>query len=188
MARFSVILDACVLYPAPIRDVLMRLAVTDIFKARWTDEIHNEWINALLREGRFSEERLRHVRDLMDLHVRDAKVYGYESLIEIVNLPDVNDRHVVAAAIKCHADAIVTFNLKDFPKETLSQYDIDVIHPDDFIYYQIDMSPQVCCAAIRAQRLALKNPEMTVDQFLANLQKLQLPQTVSALKEYAEFL
>lgn len=188
MARFAVLFDACVLYPAPLRDSLMRLASKDLFKAYWTDAIHEEWINALLREGKFSRENLQRVRDLMDMHVPDAKVLGYECLIEGLNLPDPDDRHVLAAAIKCKADAIVTFNQKDFPEEYLQSFHIELIHPDDFIYYQIDMAPALCCAAFRDQRRSLKNPPIEVDEFLANLQKQQLPQTVSLLRQYAELL
>lgn len=188
MARFSVVLDACVLYPAPLRDVLMRLAATDLFKAYWTDQIHQEWITALLREGKHDRKTLEKVRDLMDRHVPDAKVTGYENLIDSMVLPDTDDRHVLAAAIKSKADAIVTFNLKDFPEEMLATYHVEVIHPDDFIYYQIDMAPAVCCTAIKEQRTALKNPPMGVDDFLANLQKQQLPQTVSSLRQYAALL
>jgi len=166
----------------------MRLAMTDLFKAHWTDQIHEEWTSALLRENKFKPETLARVRALMDAHVRDAKVTGYESLVETLKLPDPDDRHVLAAAIRCGADAIVTFNLKDFPESALSSYGIDVLHPDDFIYYQIDMAPSLCCLAIKNQRLALKNPEVSVDEFLTTLQKQQLPQTVSKLKEFLEFL
>lgn len=157
MSKFTVVYDACVLYPAPLRDLLMRLALTDLFKAQWTDEIHEEWINALLREDKFKREDLERVRDLMDAHVRDAKVCGYKDLIETIELPDQNDRHVVAAAIKCNADAIVTFNLKDFPVEVLSKFEIEVIHPDDFVCYQIDLSSGNACSAVRSQREALKH-------------------------------
>lgn len=166
----------------------MRLALTDLFKARWTDQIHEEWINALLREGKHSKEKLERTRELMDKHVRDAKVTAYEGLIETLTLPDPDDRHVLAAAIRANADAIVTFNQKDFPKEVLSTYSMDVIHPDEFVYYQIDMAPAISCQAIKAQRLALKNPQVTAEEFLAILQKQQLPQTVSKLRDYAEFL
>ncbi len=188
MGKFSVIYDACVLYPAPLRDCLLRLALTDLFKARWTDDIHAEWMGALLREGKITKEKLIEVRDLMDAHVRDAKVTGYESLIDSLQLPDANDRHVLAAAICCNADAIVTFNLKDFPEAALAPFGIDAIHPDDFVYYQIDMAPAPCCQALRNQRLALRNPSLSVDEFLAVLQRQQLPQTVSRLRDYHEFL
>ena len=188
MSKFTVVYDACVLYPAPLRDTLMWLAITDLFKAQWTDKIHEEWIEALLRKGKHTREKLEQVRDLIDMHVRDAKVTGYENLIENLTLPDPDDRHVLAAAIRCNADAIITSNLKDFPEQTLSSYGIDVIHPDDFIYYQIDMAPTSCCKAIKQQRMALKNPEKSVDEFLNILQKQQLPQTVSKLKEFADFI
>jgi predicted nucleic acid-binding protein len=188
LEKFSVIYDACVLYPAPLRDSLLRLALTDLFKARWTDQIHAEWMHALLRNEKYSAEKLTRVRDLMDANVRDAKVEGYEPLIEALTLPDPNDRHVLAAAIRCNADAIVTFNLKDFPPDALAPYGIDAIHPDDFMYYQIDMAPARCCCAFKSQRLALSNPPMDVDAFLEILQRQQLPQTVSKLREFLQFL
>lgn len=75
-AAFSVIYDACVLYPAPLRDLLMHLALTDLFKTRWTDKIHDEWINALLRRNQYKLSYLERTCDLMDASVRDAKVTG----------------------------------------------------------------------------------------------------------------
>ncbi len=186
MATFSVIYDACVLYPAPLRDLLMRLAVTDLFKAHWTDKIHEEWINALLRQNKYKLEDLEKVRDLMDKHIKDAKIYGYELLINNLVLPDENDRHVLAAAIKINADAIITFNTKDFPSEILSQYAIEVIHPDDFIFSQLELNLALCLKAIKEQRLTLKNPPKNPDEFLLILQKQCLQQTVSKLEEYID--
>lgn len=186
--KFSVIYDACVLYPAPLRDLLMHLALTDLFKARWTDRIHEEWINALVVTQGRDRKVLEKVRNLMDAHVRDAKVSGYEYLIDTLTLPDPDDRHVLAAAIKSNANAIITFNLKDFPADYLKQFDIEAIHPDDFITYQLDLSPATVCRALRLQRESLKNPPKTPEEFLAILQKQQLPQTVHALKDYATFI
>ncbi len=188
MTKFSVIYDACVLYPAPLRDLLMRLALTDLYKARWTDKIHEEWIEALLRRNKYTRKNLEKTRDLMDLHVRDAKVNDFEDLIDAIKLPDPDDRHVLAAAIKCNANAIITFNLKDFPDKVLSKYSIEAIHPDDFIFYQIDLSPGKVCNAIKCQREALKNPPKDRNEFLAILQKQQLPQTVSSLKQYIDLI
>lgn len=124
----------------------------------------------------------------MNAHVRDALVTGYEPIVDTIVLPDPDDRHVLAAAIRCGADAIVTFNIKDFPAAVLAPLNIEVIHPDDFIYYQLYMAPSACCMAFRAQRAALKNPPLDVDTFLAALQRQQLPQTVSCLRQFAEFL
>ncbi|CBL47324.1 conserved hypothetical protein [gamma proteobacterium HdN1] len=187
MSKFAVVYDACVLYPAPLRDLLLRLAVTNLFKAHWTDKIHDEWINALLRQGKFSKEKLEKIRQLMDAHIVDAKVTRYEGLIDSLSLPDPNDRHVLAA-IRCNADAIITFNLKDFPPEQTHRYGVDILHPDDFIHYQLEMSPALCCSVIRKQRAALKNPPINVPDFLSILQRQQLPQTVSKLAEYMAFL
>ena len=109
------------LYPAPLRDFLMWLALTDLFRARWTNEIHEEWMQSVLKNrSDLKREQLERTRDMMNSHVRDCLVTGHESLIETITLPDPGDRHVVAAAIKSGASLIVTFNLKDFPTSALA--------------------------------------------------------------------
>lgn len=129
--RFTVMLDACVLYPAPLRDLLMQLTAADLFRARWSHQIHSEWMrNLLANRPDLKQADLERVRDLMNLHARDSLVSGYETLIELIqNCPDPDDRHVIAAAYHAQADAIVTFNLKDFPAAALAPYGLDVIHP-----------------------------------------------------------
>jgi predicted nucleic acid-binding protein len=108
---FTVVYDACVLYPAPLRDLLMRLTLTDLYRASWSNQIHNEWINAVLRNRPdLSKAQLERTRSLMNAHVRDALVDGYQTLIPALELPDPDDRHVLAAAVQCGADLIVTFN------------------------------------------------------------------------------
>lgn len=116
IAGYAVILDACVLYPAPLRDFLLELAGSGIFRARWTDLIHDEWIRNLL-EARpdLSPERLARTRQLMDASILGSLVEGFEDLISALDLPDPDDRHVLAAAIHSGSDAIITMNLKDFP-------------------------------------------------------------------------
>ena len=95
---FTVVYDACVLYPAPLRDFLLHLAATDLFRARWSEWIHIEWMrNLLARRPDLSRERLQRTRQLMDQSVPDCLVTGYEGLIDSLNLPDSNDRHVLAA-------------------------------------------------------------------------------------------
>lgn len=176
------------LYSAPLRDALMRLALTDLFRLRWTDRIHAEWMRHLVADGRITQASAEHLRDLMDQHARDAKVEGYEALVEAIVLPDPDDRHVLAAAIHCGADAIVTFNMEDFPVDVLASHRLDVIHPDDFICYQIDLAPGRCVAALRAQRMALRRPPYGVDQFLDILLRQRLPQTVERLREFEDLL
>lgn len=130
VSQFTAILDACVLHPAPLRDLLMHLALTDLFRAKWTDAIHEEWIRSVL-ENRLdlTREQLERTRQLMNAHVRDCLVTNYEDLIPVLTLPDPDDRHVLAAAIRSSADVIVTFNLGDFPPETLKKWGIEGATP-----------------------------------------------------------
>jgi hypothetical protein len=185
VTNFTALFDACVLYPAPLRDFLMYLAITDLFRAKWTDEIHDEWIrNVLKNRPDLTEERLRRTRDLMNSNVRDCLVLGYKDLIPSLNLPDANDRHVLAAAICAGADVIVTYNLSDFPTTTLEQYGIEAQHPDEFIIHLIDLASSVVCEAVKRQRMSLRNPPQSVEELLATYERQGLAQTVAELRVY----
>lgn len=185
---FTALYDACVLYPAPLRDLLMHLAMTGLFRAKWTAQIHDEWIrNVLKNRSDLTEPQLRRTQALMDAHV-DAVVTGYESLIPSLNLPDPDDRHVLAAAIRARADVIVTYNLKDFPADVLTTFDIDAQHPDDFIHYQIDLNGDAVCEAVKRQRESLKNPPRSVDELLETLEAQQLTKTVEYLRRRRELI
>mgnify|MGYP002623161765 CR=1 FL=1 len=189
MATFTALYDACVLYSAPLRDLLMRLAMTDLFRARWTNQIHDEWIRKVLaNRPDLTFEQLERTRTLMNAHVRDCLVNGYESLIDGLELPDPDDRHVLAAAIRTRASVIVTFNLDDFPAEVLEPLGVEVQHPDEFITHLIDLNPGVVCAAAKRQRASLKNPPRSVDEFLETLAQQRLPETVAHLREFAELI
>lgn len=185
MTSFSVVYDACVLYPAPLRDLLMHLALTDLFRAKWTDEIHHEWMENLLacRED-LTREQLERTRQLMNCSVRDCLVTGYEFLIPTLNLPDANDRHVLAAAIRSQASVILTFNLKDFPATELEKYDIEALHPDEFISDLIDLNPARVLAAVTHHRRSLKRPPKSAEEYLDTLLQQGLPETVSQLRQW----
>jgi hypothetical protein len=188
-SNFIALFDACVLYPAPLRDLLMRLALTDLFRAKWNDDIHDEWTRSVLaNRPDLTEAQLRRTRDLMDSHVRDCFVRGYHDLIPSLNLPDPGDRHVLAAAIVSHADVIVTYNLKDFPEEALEPYGIEALHPDDFVICQLDLAAPVVCEAVKNHRYSLKNPPKSIEDYLGSLAKQGLPQTVAELRRYASLI
>ena len=141
MRQYTALLDANVLYPAPLRDIFLQLAVTDPFKAKWTAHIHREWIEALMRkEPQRDKAALERTRDLMDKATRDSLVTGYEPLIASLTLPDPDDRHVLAAAIVGRCDVIVTQNLKDFPEEALARFEIEVQHPDEFLCNHLSLA------------------------------------------------
>jgi len=134
MLKHTVIFDANVLYPASLRSILMYLATTGLFKARWTLEIHEEWIkNLLLKRQDLTRAQLEFQRNLMIKVIPDSLVDDYQWMIDKLELPDKDDRHVLAAAIKVNAEIIVTVNLKDFPSHVLKQYNCIAQHPDDFI-------------------------------------------------------
>ena len=184
MANFTAVFDACVLYPAPLRDFLMWLALTDLFKARWTDQIHDEWIkNVLKNRPDLTFVQLTRTRNLMNQNVLDCLVTGYEDLVTGLELPDADDCHVLAAAIHCNADIIVTFNLQDFPSPTLAVYEIEAQHPDEFIMQLINVNPSVVCRAAASQRRTLKRPSRSSEEYLETLLRQGLTRTTKKLRE-----
>lgn len=189
MAAFTALYDACVLYPAPLRDLLMELAGTGLFRARWTDEIHNEWIeNLLANEPHRQRAKLERTRDLMNAAVLDCLVTGYESLIPALTLPDPDDRHILAAAITGRADVIVTYNLKHFPEAVLGGYGIEARHPDDFVSHLINHDAEAVYTAVKEQRARLKNPPKSPEDFLETLEKQSLAQTVAHLRKAIDLI
>ena len=189
MATFTAVFDACVLYPATLRDLLMQLAMTDLFRARWTDQIHEEWIRNVLKErSDLTRDMLERTRDLMNRHIRDSLVTGHEGLIPSLSLPDGDDRHVLAAAIRCNAAVIVTFNLKDFPDVALAPYGVEAMHPDNFIADMFDLDQATVCEAAKIVRARLRNPPKTVEEYLTTLERQGLAETVAGLWYFAALL
>jgi len=163
-SNFTAVYDACVLYPAPLRDFLMWLGLSGRFRARWSSQIHEEWKRSLLRDrSDLTAEQLNRTSALMDQAIPDALVTGHEAIAENLRLPDPGDRHVLAAAIRCGASVIVTFNEKDFPADALEPFGIEAQHPDLFVDNLFDLDPAAVIAAAQRQRRQLKNPPMTVD-------------------------
>lgn len=146
----TAVYDANILYPAPLRDLFIRLAQTGLVRAKWTERIHDEWFHsALIDHPRLSRERLNRTRALMNEAIRDCLICGYEDLIPSLALPDPNDRHVLAAAIRCRADVIVTCNLVDFPLQALKPFDLVAQHPDDFLVDLFELAPGSVCTAVK---------------------------------------
>ncbi|MBF8774636.1 PIN domain-containing protein [Pseudomonas fulva] len=182
---FTVIYDACVLYPAPLRDLLMHLALTGAYRARWTEQIHDEWTRNVLRNRPdVSETQLYRTVGLMNRAIPDSLVNDYEPLVQGLNLPDEDDRHVLAAAIKCGASVIVTYNLKDFPAEILKRFEIEALHPDVFLSDIWDLDQAAVLKAVQRQRAALNNPVYSPRELLDILLKQRLPEIVKHLSNY----
>lgn len=181
---FDATYDACVLHPAGLRDFLVRLAMTGLFRAHWSQDILDEMISSILaRRPDLDEAQLARTRELMCNAVPDSVTTGYEDLVEGLNLPDPNDRHVLAAAIRSGSQVIVTENIDDFPQHKLETYNIEAQTPDIFVLRLIDLSPTTVSNVIQAQAAALTNPPMSISDVLDRLARSGLPRSVAALKE-----
>jgi hypothetical protein len=180
---FTAILDANVLYPAPVRDMLLYLASTELYNPKWTDEIQDEWIrNLLLNRTDLKRKNLLAAQAAMNDAFPDANITQYEALITSLSLPDENDRHILAAAIKDKVDVIVTFNIKDFPVAIVRQFDIEIQHPDYFVSNLIQLDALKALEAFENQVRNLKNPPKNAQEVLATLSNAGLIQSASKLK------
>ncbi len=183
LPKFTIVLDACVLYPAPIRDVLLSLAAEGLFVVKWSDIIQNEWLrNLLANRPDLKKEQLFQTIKAMNLAFPDANVENFEVFISGVNIRDKDDRHVVACAIRCNADLIVTFNIKDFSTKELAKFGIEIQNPDELISNLIDINPKLVYKAISKMVKRLKNPKKTMDEVLTILEKCGIKKSVEKFK------
>jgi predicted nucleic acid-binding protein len=180
---FTVVYDANVLYPNTLRDLLIRIAQSGLVQAKWTDQILDEMVGAIRRNrGDIPPAKLDRLRELMNDAVRDVLVTGYEPLIEGLKLPDPEDRHVLAAAIRAGAQVIVTRNLKDFPAEYLEQWSLEAKSPDAFVLDQLGIRVQAVAASVQQIADSRTNPPESVDDILRQLERDGLVESVAALR------
>ena len=133
-------------------------------------------------------EQLRRTAERMAQAIPDSLITGYECFANTIELPDPDDRHVLAAALLGHADAIVTFNLKDFLATTLEPLGLEAQHPDDFVVNQLHLNLPEALKALKAQRARLMRPTQTAAELLATLARCGLQQTASLLAENTELI
>ena len=189
MSNFTAVFDACVLYRESLRNLLVRMALTGLFRARWSERIHDEWTAALLKaRPDVPADALLWTRQQMDIAIPDGLVRGYEGIESDLRLPDADDRHVLATAILCGAGTIVTYNLRDFPADALEPFGITAQHPDKFIEHSFDLAPDAIIAAVRSHRASLKKPPLTVEQLFDSYLRHELATTVSLLRPHADLL
>lgn len=187
--HFTVIFDSSVLYPAPIRDLLIQTASTGLFRGKLTAQIHHEWTSNLLKNRPdLKIEQLERTCRFIEISIPDCLVTGFEPLIESLSLPDPNDRHVLAAAICCQAQLIVTSNLKDFPLEKLASFGIEAQHPDTFLRSQADLALPQFLGCVKTIRERLKNPPISAQNYLIELASQGLVQTASFLGDFVAII
>jgi len=163
MEPLVAVYDACVLYPNFLRDFLVRVAIhgrgQGVLRAKWTGHIHREWMRAVLRRRPELRAALQRTRQLMDRHVRGCRVRGYQRWEQRLTLPDANDRHVLAAALACVADVLVTFNTADFPAAILRPFRLEAVEPDTFLFQLLQSGIVVSAAA--EHRASLRRPPLS---------------------------
>ncbi|MGC1182408.1 PIN domain-containing protein [Legionella sp.] len=170
MAHLIVFCDACILYPAPIRDLLMGCALNDLVQLKWSDRVLNEWIDNLIKNRPdLSRDRLEKTKNDMNKALLDSVVEDYESIEKKLILPDEKDRHVLAAAIASKSKLILTANLKDFPVDYLSMFNIKACHPDDLFIEIVQKNKECFLSTIKECYQKLRKPPKTLEQYIATL-------------------
>jgi predicted nucleic acid-binding protein len=180
---FIVLYDANALYPNSQRDLLIRIARAGLVQAKWSQQVVEETVRALARNlPNKPKESLERLAGLINESVPDCLVTGYEPLIEGLKLPDPDDRHVLAAAIKAGAQVIVTANLKDFPADDLRPWNVEAKSPDDFVLDQIHINDKVVFACVQQIADSRKRRPASVRDVLGELERSGLVQSVAALR------
>ncbi len=184
--RFTAILDANVLYPFLVRDVLLSLAEAGLYRAVWTAEINAEWSKHLIAEKPERKTAIEATIDAMNEAFPEAMTTGHEDLVPSLTLPDDDDRHVLAAAIRSGASVIVTENLKDFPPDILARYDIETRSADEFILSTFELYPTDALHALKTMRTRYGKPPLTPAELIRRMLKSGLVTTVAALQGYED--
>lgn len=176
---FGVVLDTCVLYPAYLRDTLLRLASADTYRPLWSAQILDELARAM--DSPIGAEQAARVVDLMASHFTDAEVTGHEDL-ESSMTNDPKDRHVLAAAVRAGAQAIVTFNTRDFPDGAVRPYGIEVLTPDAFLLNQLDLAPGAVMRVLQQQVAGYREPRMDLYALASALARCGCPAAAEELR------
>tara|TARA_Y100000114_G_scaffold154224_1_gene175812 strand:+ start:6053 stop:6628 length:576 start_codon:yes stop_codon:yes gene_type:complete len=184
-AHFTAVIDANVLFPIVIRDYLIWLSIHGLYTPKWSGKLLEEFTAIFGKKKKeLTKEQIERQIQLMNRACPNALVEKYQGLLSSIELPDENDKHVVASAIKCNANVIVTYNLKDFPSEYLGSFGLTAVDPDTFIADMIDLSPDQCCEAFREMVLAKNKPPYTEIEYLEILKRNGLNQTAQELAKY----
>lgn len=154
-----------------------------MYQARWSEEILDEcFTNLAFDRPDIPDAYLKRTRSLMAIAVPDASVTGYEHLVDELDLPDPDDRHVVAAAITAESTVIVTSNKRDFPNGLLAQHGIEALSPDDFVHRLTTEDIDTVTEVVEQQARDLHKPPMSTAELLTSLAAVGLTRTVTALR------
>ena len=183
---FIVVLDACVLYPASLRDTLLRLAEVEMYDVVWSQRILDEAVDNLVDDNRMSRDQASYLMDCVNEAFEDAVVPADAiDRLEPSMANHPKDRHVLAAGVLAGAQHVITSNLADFPPEATQPHGIEAVHPDDFLLAMLDLDAELVLWALARQAADLKDPPMTRDEVLDAL-AATVPRFVARAREVAE--
>lgn len=182
--NFIVVLDACVLYKANVRDLLLRTAKNELYQPRWTIKICNEVSKSLITNGVASLEKAQKLVQVMNNAFPEALIDNYVELVEL-KTDEINekDRHVLAAATVSNSQVIVTDNLKHFPSNILDKYNLEAQSSDEFLQNLLGLSPDGVVESFIEIEKSLKNPPLSQDAIIQGFMK-QVPVFTEQLKKY----
>jgi predicted nucleic acid-binding protein len=186
ISTFTAFIDSNVFYGARLRSLVLFAAQSKMFRARWSNRVQEEWAQALVKKRKhpsITREALQLTINAMNSAVPDCLVTGYEALEATLSLPDPDDRHVLAAAIRVGASTIVTFNLKDFPAELLEPFGVHVTHPDVFLIDTMDIDPIQFAECVRLDFAHYKSPKLTFETYVEDLKNAGVPETAALIED-----
>jgi len=184
---FVAVLDANVRYGYPLRDTLLRAVEASLYRAVWSYEIWDEVLRNLKdpvkRERPHTDAQAAHLLATIKNHFPEGFVSGYEALIFGMTNNE-KDRHVAALGVRAHAQVIVTYNLKHFPATSLTPYNMEAQHPDDFLMDLYSLDPVAMAQLVVDQATALKKRVMTPQELLDKMDKVDLKKFAQAIRAH----
>jgi predicted nucleic acid-binding protein len=182
VATFPALFDTNVLFGFHLNDVILGMAERGLFRPLWSERILEELSDNLTEHGlpeASAERRISAMRRAFP----DATVSGFDDLIATMT-NDPKDRHVLAAGIRANCEVLVTFNLKDFPDESVAAYDIEIVHPDKFLLDQLDLYPGPTVGVLRQVIADYSSPTLEMEDLLVRLADAGVPEFASAVRRY----
>lgn len=179
------ILDANVLFPYRKRDILLRCFEAEIFQARWSKQILDEWTRNVIKKMPHIRDSILSQQRAMMKFFPDAVIAEHEPLVAALDLPDPNDRHVLAAAIHCRAQHVVTENTKDFPENELRKYEIEALTADEFLTRLFDLDRDATMSILGKMRQDYSNPAYSPSKFLEDSTAKGLPKLAARARAWS---
>ncbi|MBN1174337.1 MAG: PIN domain-containing protein [Micromonosporaceae bacterium] len=170
-----ILLDACVLFPNYLRDTFLTLAEEELFRPAWSAAILAEVRRNVLAKRQVNPQAFDRTLEVMNAAFPLAMVHGWEPVVPELELPDLDDRHVLAAAIAGGARSVVTFNLGDFPAASLRPHQVDVVHPDTVLLECLDLAPALVLRGLSRQIGRCRRPPMDLQALLVRLDRCGVP-------------